>query len=383
MWEMTSRQRVMTALEHREPDRVPWDCTFTIKAYQSLVNYLGFTGEDPQARNWASVVSPSVDLLNELQTDLYYVGLSSPKNAPVFEYGREKNMDEWGISFKKVIQPNGNIEYFFDKQPLAKATIKDLADYPWPDPTDPSRVEGLEEKCRKLYENTNFALVGRFNNPIFEQAHYMRGFEQFLLDCAVDPEFAGALMAKTTEIAIGMVKAGLKACGKYLTILRLAGDDMGQQQSTLLSPRMFRDLVKPYFFRLYKAAKEEFLKYNSNGKIKAHTDGNVYPILEDYMEMGLDILNPVQPYVAEMDHTRIKKEYGHRLSFHGGIDIQRVLPFGTPDEVRAEAKKTMTALGPGGGYILAPTHYLLADVPPENVIALRDAVLETGKYPLR
>jgi uroporphyrinogen decarboxylase len=108
----------------------------------------------------------------------------------------------------------------------------------------------------------------------------------------------------------------------------------------------------------------------------------VYPLINDFIDIGLDVLNPVQPYVAEMDHERIKKEHGSSLSFHGGIDIQRVLPFGTPDEVKMEAKKTMEALGPGGGYILAPTHYVQADVPPENIIALRDAVLEYGRYPI-
>jgi uroporphyrinogen decarboxylase len=239
----------------------------------------------------------------------------------------------------------------------------------------------LEKKCKWLHQNTDFALVGRFSTPIFEQAHYLRGFQQLLMDCALDPEFAAALLDKTTDIAVGMVKAGLQACGKYLAILRLAGDDMGQQDRTLLSPAMFRDLVKPRFARLYTAAKTEFRKYNPNGKIKAHTDGNVYPLLDDYVEMGLDILNPVQPYVAQMDHYRIKKKYGDRLSFHGGIDIQRVMPFGTPEEVKAEARKVMRALGPGGGYILAPTHYLLPDVPPENIVALRDAVLHSGKNP--
>ena len=382
MPELTSRERVAIALDHQEPDRVPWDCTFTVDAYQNLMSFLGLPINEELRPNWASSVSPSIQLLDELQTDLRYVGLSRPMGAPVFEYGREKNVDEWGIVFKKVVQPNGRFEYFFDQQPLAKAGIKDLEDYPWPDPTDPSRVEGLEGKCRALYENTGFALVGRFNTPVFEQAHYMRGFQQLLMDCAMDPEFAGALLDRTTDIAIGMVKAGLQACGKYLTILRLAGDDMGQQDRTLLSPNMFRNLVKPRFARLYKAAKTEFLKYNPNGKIKAHTDGNVYPLLDDYVEMGLDILNPVQPYVAQMDHQHIKEVYGDRLAFHGGIDIQDVLPFGTPGDVEAEAKKVIRALGRGGGYILAPTHYVLPDVPPENIIALRDTVLKFGKYPL-
>lgn len=157
---------------------------------------------------------------------------------------------------------------------------------------------------------------------------------------------------------------------------------MGQQGGTLLSPAMFRGIIKPRFARLYREAKRMLLECNPDGKIMAHTDGDVYPFIPDYIEMGLDVLNPVQPYVAEMEHGRLKRKFGDRLSFHGGIDLQRVLPFGTPDEVRQEAVKTMRALGVGGGYILAPTHYLLPDVPPENVIALRDAVMEEGVYPL-
>ena len=115
----------------------------------------------------------------------------------------------------------------------------------------------------------------------------------------------------------------------------------------------------------------------------AHTDGDVYSIIPDYIEMGLDVLNPVQPYVAEMEHDKLKKEFGDRLSFHAAIDIQKVMPYGTPEEVKDEAIKTMKALGPGGGYILAPTHYMQSDVPPENIVALRDAVLEFGKYPIK
>ena len=114
----------------------------------------------------------------------------------------------------------------------------------------------------------------------------------------------------------------------------------------------------------------------------AHTDGDVYPIIPDYCEIGLDVLNPVQPYVAEMEHERLKREFGDRLSFHGGIDLQQVLPFGTPEEVKREAINIMHRLGPGGGYILAPTHYLLPDVLPENILALRNAVIQYGSYPL-
>ena len=382
MTEMTSRQRVMTALNHQEPDRVPFDCTFGNTAYNRLEKYLGFKPQQEvlPGSPWLSV-RPPPEFLSELGVDLFYLGLGGWGDTEKFEYGMQTYTDDWGIPFRKAENPSG-VHYEFSGHPLADATIKDLEDYPWPDPYDPVLVEGLEDKACDLYENTEFALVGRFNNPIFEQAFMLRGMEQLFMDMALDPDFVGVLMDKLTDIAVSLIEVGLKACGEYLTILRLAGDDMGQQGGTLLSPAMFRSIIKPRFARLYREAKDMLRQYNPDGKMMAHTDGDVYPFIPDYIEMGLDVLNPLQPYVAEMEHDKIKGEFGERLSFHGGIDLQKVLPFGTPGEVRAEAVKTMHALGVGGGYILAPTHYLLPDVPPENVIALRDAVMEEGRYPL-
>jgi uroporphyrinogen decarboxylase len=379
---MTSRERVVTALEHREPDRVPWDCNFSYGGYLRLQEYLGFVPEKEvkPSSSWLSVGIP-LELMQELQVDLCYIGLSRPRNAPVFEYGMETYTDGWGVSYRKIDNPSG-AHYEFANQVLDQATIADLADYPWPDPHNPELVDGLEEKARNLYECTDFALVGKFSNSIFEQAFFMRGFEQLLVDLAMDPEFAGALMDKLTDIAIASIEVGLKACGQYIQALRLAGDDMGHQSGTLVSPKMFRRLIRPRFERLYRSARTMLDDYNPAIKIMAHTDGDVYPIIPDYIEMGLDVLNPVQPYVAEMEHDKLKREFGDRLSFHAGIDIQNVLPFGSPEEVRQEAIKTIRALGPGGGYILAPTHYVQPDVPPENIIALRDAVLEFGRYPL-
>lgn len=383
MREMTSRQRVMVALDHRQPDRVPFDCTFGYIAYQRLEGHLGYHPQNAVLPgNTALSVRPPLEFLEEMHIDLYYLSLNAPPGRATFQYGMDTYIDEWGVSHRKIETPVG-LQYEMAHHPLADATLADLADYPWPDPHDPSLVAGLEERARQLYEETRFALVGRFSNSIFEQAFALRGMEKLFMDMALDPEFAGALMDKLADLAIGYLETGLNACGKYLHILRLAGDDMGHQRSTLFSPSMFRRMIKPRFARLYRAARELFLKYNPQGKLMAHTDGDVYPIIPDYIEMGLDVLNPVQPYVAEMDHERLKRLFGDRLSFHGGIDLQRVLPFGTPEEVYAEAVKTMRALGLGGGYILAPTHYLTPDVPPENVLALRDAVLERGRYPLR
>lgn len=382
MTKMTSRERVVTALNHQEPDRVPFDCYFSYGGYLRLKDYLGYrpAKEVGPSSSWLGVGLP-IDLMQELGVDLLYFGLNRPHNAPVFEYGVECFTDEWGVTYHRIKHETGE-HYEFANQVLGDATVQDLEDYPWPDPDKTELVKGLEEKARDLYENTDFALVGKFSNSIFEQAFYMRGFQDMLIDLIRNPEFAGALMDKLADIAIARIEAGLKACGQYIQILRLAGDDMGQQTGTLMSPKTFREVIKPRFARVYQAARKMLDEIHPEVKIMNHTDGDVYPLIPDYIEMGLDVLNPVQPYVAEMDHNVLKREFGNRLSFHGGIDLQKVMPFGTPDEVRAEAVKTMKALGPGGGYILSPTHYLQPDVPPENVMALRDAVLECGHYPL-
>ena len=303
------------------------------------------------------------------------------KNESSFDYGSDSYQDAWGVGYKKILG-NSGLEYFNDSHPLSNATQKDLEQFPWPDPNAPELITGLQERAKFLSKETDFALVGKFSSSIFEQAAALRGMQQLYIDFVQDPDFVIDLFNRLTEIAIQLTRIGLKECGKYLHILRLAGDDMGSQRSTLFSPAMFRRMIKPHFSRLYQQAKSMFREYNPQGKLMAHTDGDVYPIISDYCEMGLDILNPVQPYVSEMEHDKLKSEFGDRLSFHGGIDIQKVLPFGTPEEVTREAVNTMKNLGQGGGYILSPTHYLLADVPPENIIALRDAVIHYGRYPL-
>jgi uroporphyrinogen decarboxylase len=382
MDEMTSRQRVVVALEHREPDRVPFDCPLSYGGYLKLKESLGYESsrEVKPGSPWLSV-SPPPDFLQRLNVDLLYIGFNRGQDTPDFQYGMANYVDEWGVAYRRIDNPTG-AHYELAVNPLKDATIGDLQDYPWPDPYDPAKIEGLEKKCRDLYENTDFALAGKFSNSIFEQAFMLRGLDQLFMDLLLNPDFACALMEKLVDLAIASIDIGLKICGPYLQILRLAGDDMGHQRGTLLKPDMFRQLIRPRFGRLYREAKGRMAQYNPDMKLMAHTDGDVYPIIPDYIAMGLDILNPVQPYVAEMEHDKLKREFGDRLSFHAGMDIQNVLPFGSPEEVRAEVRKVIKALGPGGGYILAPTHYVQPDVPAENILAMRDAVLEFGRYPL-
>jgi uroporphyrinogen decarboxylase len=382
MSEMSSRERVVTALQHEEPDRVPLDISFGYQAYDNLRRFLGFRSSGPLLPSGPDLtVRPPADFLQAMNIDLFYVGLAAGSNEPKFEYGSGEYSDEWQVRYERIEQPAG-LMYEARGHPLRNATKEDLKYFPWPDPYDPARTEGLAERCGSLYEHTDFAIVGRFNTAIFEQALMLRGYEQFLIDLMTNLDFAHTLLDRLTEIAMGMLEVGVRTAGRYLQILRLAGDDMGHQSGTILSPSTFRAVIKPRFRRLYAHARSLLDRINPDVKIMAHTDGDVYAIIPDYIDMGLDVLNPVQPRVTNMDHPRLKREFGRRLSFHGGIDIQQLMPFGTVDEVKRQAKATMRALGVGGGYILAPTHYLLPDVPPENILALRDAVVIGGRYPL-
>ena len=213
--------------------------------------------------------------------------------------------DEWGIGFRQI-ETTAGLDYVAVSAPLAQARLQDLDNYPWPDPDEPGLTTGLAEKASLLALSTDFALVGKFNTALFEHASQLRGMQQFYLDLVENPEFVTALLTRLTDLAIRQIRRGLEACGSSIHILRLAGDDLGGQQAPLISPRMFRRLLKPHFARLYQEAKGMLLKYNPGGKVMAHTDGDVYSFIPDFLEMGLDVLNPVQPFVAEMEHARVE-----------------------------------------------------------------------------
>lgn len=378
---VTSRQRVMVCLNHEEPDRVPFDCTMTVEACQALLDYLGIDADQDLSPNQWLEVRPPVSLLEELGIDVCYLDFGQPRGSPNFEFGMATYVDEWGITFRKVDQPSGDFYYEMVDHPLKCATLDDLEAFPWPNPEDPGWTEGLQERAQDLFEGTDFAIFLELPVSVFEHAYMLRGLEQWYIDLATDPEFAGSLMDKLCEIAIGVATAGLRAAGKYIQVVKVL-DDMGSQRSMLISPQMFRKLVRPRLERLYHSIKGEFARHSPHAKLMLHTCGDVYPVIGDYIEMGIDILDPIQRNVAEMDQARLKREFGDRLCFHGGVDTQYVMPFGSPGDVAAEARQRIADLAPGGGYILAPVHNLQCDVPPENVVALRNATLKYGTYPL-
>jgi uroporphyrinogen decarboxylase len=381
MKQLSHRQRVLDVLNHQEPDRVPFDCTFTIGAYRRLIAYLSLPFEEPLRPNQWQELRPSPAVVEALDLDICYLDLGRPSGAPIFTQGMDVFVDEWGLKYRRIEHAGAGQYYELFDPPLANATESDLDDYPWPDPADPGWVDGLAERARALCDDTDRAIVMELPVSVFETAYLMRGMEQFLVDMVLDPSFACALLDWTCAIAVGVAQAALGAAGRYVDIVKHL-DDQGAQHAPLISPRMHRKMIHPRFKRLFHAIKESFAQSNPQGRLMTHTDGDIYPLIEDYIRAGIDILNPVQPNVAEMDHARLKREFGNRLAFHGGIDVQGTMPFGTPGDVAAEVRQRLRDLAPGGGYILAPSHNLQADVPPENVVALRDAVHEYGEYPI-
>jgi uroporphyrinogen decarboxylase len=179
------------------------------------------------------------------------------------------------------------------------------------------------------------------------------------------------------------MESGMEAVGDLVDIVRLSGEDLGTQLAPMISPRMFQALVQPRFARLWGMARKKIAEKNPNARLMLHSCGNIRPLIPAWIEMGLDILDPIQPRAKGMEPAALKRDFGDQLSFHGGIDIQNILPFGSEQDVINEVRRYLRALAPGGGYIVAPAHNVQSDVPPQNLVAMRDAIAEFGSYPIQ
>ena len=379
---MTRRERVIAAMEHREPDRVPLSMSITIDAYNNLKRYLDLElEEDLRPGRWTEVsIHPLV--AEKFGLDIIWLPTGKPQKKPRQSEDPDKWYDGWGVEWTKIPLPNGGYYNEMTDPPLKNATIDDLEDFDWPDPYDPGIVEGVREHYRHIHNDTEFAILTKFGGAVFEQAWYLRGMERFLLDMAENEEFVAALLKKIAKIQMGIDEVLIEAAGEYVDVLRLSGEDMGTQTNPIISLPMFRRMVRPHLERLWGYAKEMLQKKNPKAKIMLHSCGAIRPFISDWIDMKLDVLDPIQPRAKGMDPFELKAEFGEKLTFHGGIDAQHVLPFGTIEEVREHTRKFIKALAPRGGYICAPVHNVQRDVSPENLIAMRDAVEEFGYYPI-
>jgi uroporphyrinogen decarboxylase len=377
MW--TSRDRVLCALGREEPDRVPiffgtsGVTTMLAAAYDRLKAHLGMPGETRVF--WRALQYALLD--EEVMARFHSDGRPLiPGPAPATlerELADDAFIDGWGITWQRT---PGNHYYEIVRPPLQHAGVDDVEIYPWPDLAHPSRFEGLGSRAREIHA-AGYAVVALSGVSPFEYCYMLRGVEQWLTDLAANPDFANALLRKVTDLQCAAAMRLLEEAGDDVDVI-ITGDDLGSQHAPLISPRMYRRMVKPYHAELQAA-----IKRRTNAKIFYHSDGNVYPLIGDLIEIGVDVLNPVQVSAGEMaDTARLKREFGEHLSFCGAIDTQDVLPHGTPDDVRREVRRRIRDLAPGGGYILASVHCIQPDVPLQNVVAMFEEALTAGRYPL-
>jgi uroporphyrinogen decarboxylase len=377
---MTPRERVLSALNHEEPDRVPiffgtsGATTMLAPAYEQFKTFLGVNSEPRLISRTLQYARLDEEVMLRCGVDGRPLVPGPAPSTLRHEIDEQTLVDEWGTTWQ--MKP-GILYYEIVDCPLRYATVSDLSRYPWPDLAHSSRFAGLASEAASLHSQ-GFAVVGLSGVSPVEQIWSLRGLDTWLVDLVENLEFARALLAIVTDLMLAGVEALLDEVGQYVDVLVMA-DDQGTQQGPLISPKLYRALIKPHHARLIAAIKQK-----TRAKVFFHSDGNVFPLIGDFIDIGVDVLNPVQVSARQMgDTASLKRLFGDRLAFCGAIDTQAVLPFGTTEDVRREVRRRISELGPRGGYILAAVHCVQPGVPPENVYAMLEEASIAGRYPLR
>lgn len=379
---MTHRQRIITALSHEEPDTVPTALGggpygIVDELYFRLIKILDLGKPVPPFREGHNISYMDDCLLDRLGTDIRYCWPGKLPNSPSVSGANEETfIDYYGQVWKRAFP-----YYYADEAVLKDIGTVDKIDQrvSWPDLADSRWMTGVADRARTLSEQTDYFIVMRMvaSHGPFQTACDLRGTETFLMDMATNPIFAETLLDKVTGVLEGLIKLAMQAGGKYFDLIELPGDDYAGNNNLIMSSAMFSKFIKPCIKRMVKAIRE----HNPNIKIMLHSDGAITKLLEEIIDLEIDVIHPLEPLPAT-DFSAIKERFGQRVSFLGGIDISHSMT-GNRDEVKAEVRRRITQLAQGGGYILAPSNHLQADIPEENVITLYQYAHEYGRYPIR
>jgi len=384
---MPSRERAYAAANHREPDRVPicfggasgtfiTECPPNGKVCSALYEYLGLNDAEPvqiaDVFNAPINMDPRVPV--RLHTDFAAVACNPPR-AKVEPDGTKTWPWFCGMRIKRM----GLYDDPFDFPMRHMTTKKDIDNYPWPD-TSTNIMEGVVEQAKHMHEKTDYFVVGRCITTMLPFLGYamLSGMDKWVTDMKLDPKFYHRLSKKLLEIGTAFHEQFFSGVGPYIDGVNIH-DDLGTQQGLFISHDDYVEFIKPYTAEIIKTIRKYI---RPEAKIIMHSCGSVYDAIPDLIEIGVDILNPVQPLARNMEPWRLKREFGKDIAFLGGFDIQRLMPKGSVEQIREGAKKLIREYARGGGYIFATAHHIEPDTSPENIVATFDAAYEYGRYPI-
>jgi len=376
---MGRREDFQKILNHEQPEKLIIDfggnplSSMEGKSMYRLLEFLGYDVTDKiEVMPFGRVRRLDERLLKHFDIDTRSVGtILRPQKSLYQRVSDNEYIDEWGIRRRYT-----GMYWDVIEAPLKGATVDDLEEYQWPDPesVDMNEIEEYARQAKKLYEETDYVICAE--HPvygIFELGCWMCGFDYFLLKMAIEPDFVKRFFEIVLDYQKKIIEIYYGALGKYIHYTS-SGDDFATQSSLFISPAMFRELIKPYF-----KERISYTKKFTNAAYLHHSCGSVFPIIDDLIDCGVDILNPIQPKAKDMQPENLKKTYGDRIVFHGGIDTQEILPFGTKESIEKIVKDTIEIMNRDGGYIFAAAHNIQEDVPPQNLVYMLDAARKFGK----
>ena len=378
---LSPRDRVLIALEHKEPDRVPLALGggpygIVDDIYLNLVDHFDLGEPVAPFRSGHNISYMDDRLLEKLGTDFRYVYPNFMPNSPAHQ-GENPNtfLDSYG-----QIWHQAKPYYYAGRGILSQMQPDDDISevITFPDSNDPKWMLGVAERAKLLRETTDYFITMRMvaSHGPFQTACDLRGTENFLMDMALSPDFAQELLTRISTLLSKLLKQAMEAGGQNFDMIELPGDDYASNTGTIISPQMFRRFLKPIIVRFISAIRS----YQPEIKIMFHSDGLITTLLDDLIEVGIDVIHSLEP-LPGLNYLEIKKRYGSRVSFLGAIDITNTLP-GRKEDIIAEVQKRIRQLAPGGGYILAPSNHIQSDVPVENIEILYRAAREYGSYPI-
>jgi uroporphyrinogen decarboxylase len=365
---MTSRDRVLRALNHQEPDRVPLDLggthdsSIVVEGYDRLKAQFGVSAPTQIMQRMTRAATVDEAVLQALGIDTRAIVIGSPRRSVAAELGPREYRDMWGV---ERVHPEGGYYYDQRRAPLeGSITVADVRRHTWPDPEDPGLLEGMAARLAWIRTHTEAAAILTLPAPFVHLSQFIRGFQDWYTDFILGTDVLEALFDAVLDITIRIAERELEAFGRDVDVVR-CGDDLGGQNGLQVGREHYLRYIKPRHAKFFRRVREL-----TPAKLMFHSCGSIVDILPDLIETGVQIINPVQVTARGMDPAFLKREFGRDLVFWGGTDSQKTLPFGTAEEVRAMVARLIDTFGPGGGFVFSSCHNIQPDVPLENVLAM-------------